>query len=385
MTLLSKFDVKFDGKTPNAAALQKAFDSGEPVLEVDAGLCLIEGPVVIKNTILIVGQGFSSRPTTTPTVGSVFVCKFTPNVGSSVFSIEAENVCFRDLEICGDCAPPTTSDWSPSPSPSAILAETQPYTLAGGSDCELSNVMIRGLSSGFVMRGGGRAEITKLFGQTWGPLVDIDGCYDVMRINGLHSWTFWSQDAIAQAWMLANSTASRWGRVDNPNIINFFSFGAKVGLHFTDSSAIPAGGMSRGQFANIGIDYCRYGLLADGKINNHEADFSNFYVNHAPTTGAVVPADGSRSIYLPGSITHTFNFSNLDLSGSAYEAIRIESASKSKIANGRIRSYNQASQLNTAAPAVYLGSGASLQRALLEIDSGNGNGAPPFEGPGMWW
>lgn len=382
---LTKFGVRFDGETPSAKPMQAAVDSGEPRLVAGAGRCLLEQPISLGVAAqAITGCGFSSRTTTSPTGGTIFVPTFPPADGAAAFVIGAENVRLSDLEIAGGSQPTPGPGWAPVVTPAGILDQTAAYATTGGSDPSLTNIMFRGLSRGFVMRGGGRAELHGIFGQTFGPLLDVDGCYDVLRLVNLHSWQFWSFDPNVAAWMSEHAVATRWGRCDNPNVANLFALGAKAALHFTDSSATPPGGTSRGQFVNVGVDSARYGLLADGVTYQHDASFANFYV-FCSVTSEATPSTASRCIFLAGKQTHTFQFSNVDLAGSQYEAIRVEAASKIRISGGRVRSYNQAASQKFAGPAIYLGDGATVDRALLEIDTGDGNGAPAIGGPGQSW
>ena len=157
------------------------------------------------------------------------------------------------------------------------------------------------------------------------------------------------------------------GRVDNPQITNFFALYANIGMRLFDSGAPnPNGFVSRLTAVNVGLDGVNIGLQVEDA--NAMATFTNTYFN-TNTRGIWVKAGAT------GTTPSLLTFNGLDLAGSAREAIRAEVACNIQMSNLLIRNWNFD---NSSYPAIYAASGAVVSGVNVEADPANAHGAAVF-------
>lgn len=117
--------------------------------------------------------------------------------------------------------------------------------------------------------GNGRLTLRGLRGQplTWGT--HLTHIYDVVYLDDIHWWPWWTMDANVLAYMKANATATLLGRVDWPLIGRLFSWGMRSGLYLQNQASVgfdgglPAGVTTHLHADTISVDNCQRGLVVD--------------------------------------------------------------------------------------------------------------------------
>ena len=346
------------------------------------GAYKLSNQINFPNTCEVFGDGFqSSYSGSMPAFGTVFVCTFLPAVAANVFYATSAHTAFRNLEIFCNYQPADAVGWTPTTTPNAIQFYRAPYAVLGADDPIVDNVMIRAMTTGVLMLGVDRGEI-KVYGQTLGSLLLIDGCYDVAHIHVVHYWTYYAMTPNIQAWINANVDCIYLGRVDNPQFGDLFSFNCRSGLRFGPSAATPSGGVSRAQIAKLGVDNCFYGILvnADATSGPAEAAIGSFYSYNSSTGTTTNP---TRAIYNVGTQPAYFEIASLDCTGAQGEIIRADVANAQfHIGHARVRNYNQVNN-NYAAFDNTTGAGTIISIDSWDASTANGNGAAIFRGTGF--
>lgn len=368
-----------NGTTDDTAAIQSAINyciNGGNSLYFPAGTYLVSSQLNVTGTINIFGDGIYRDVANPPTAGTIIMCNFAGNGQNGVFYVTGNSASFSDIEVTCRYQPADGSGWSPATTPACFYVYCAPYADSGETP-KFHNVMCRGMSSGIVTHGATRLRADYIFGYTYGPLIQIDGSYDVVQVTNVHYWPFVNGSNIAN-WVQTYVSAIDLGRVDNPNFSNIFIYGANRGIQFRDSASgiNPPGGVSRSQWNNVGLDNVCYGVIAQSSSYSHQAQFSNLYIYNAAPAGASIYS-GSRGIWATGSTTFRLEASNVYLTGSQLEAIRIEvSGSVVSLSGLQVDSYNQLSGNNAA--AVWIGNGVSLHSGPYNIAGAGAGSVGPF-------
>ena len=370
------FGAKGDNSTDDTAAIQSAVDALVPngKLFFAPGRYLVSNQITVSSPgVTFFGSGWSSEVTDAPTIGSIIVVGFTATTASNVFYVTASNVGFEDMEFWPNYQPTPASGWFPTTTPNAIQFYRATNAQTGGDDGRVKNLMMRGMSTGVYYFGADRGRIEGLYGQTFGPLLYIDGSYDVVKIHDVHHWGWWASDTNVFDWQIQNVRAIRFGRVDNPQLVNIFSYNCFAGLDYEGTITASGGGSQRGQLTNFGADSCYYGLLlnSDGLVT---LQFSNLYVYCNSAAGP--STSPSRAIFATGSQIVEINGANAHITAPQGEAVRIDvNGSYFNCSQLWIESYNQG---NFGLNAVYGGSGVTFLLDNPQINTANGNGIQPF-------
>ena len=114
----------------------------------------------------------------------------------------------------------------------------------------------------------GRHLIQRVYGQPLHIGIVVDQCYDVGRIENIHFWPFWSEQAcFTTATSRGNARALVMLRSDWQIVHNFFAYAYHVGVQFGKGAGDT--GMN-GQFSNLSFDACNVPLdvYSTSPINN---------------------------------------------------------------------------------------------------------------------
>ncbi len=125
-----------------------------------------------------------------------------------------------------------------------------------GGDVSIRNVFMPGTYSGVMADNAGRVNIDGLYGQFFNYAYQTDNDYDVTRVNNVHSWVYWSQDAAVVAWQQLNTKVIRLGRVDIPFIDHIFAFAAWSGIQTFQGANGVANGVSVGTLSCDSTVHC---------------------------------------------------------------------------------------------------------------------------------
>lgn len=379
------YGAKGDGTTDDTAAIQSAINAlaNGGNLYVPAGRYKLTNQINVPYTINIYGDGWQPHSGQTPGAGSgtIFICTFQPATATNVFYVTAPGVQFRNLEILCNYQPADTSGWTPITTPNAIQFYRAPYTTVGADDPVIDRVMISYMSVGVYVNGSNRGEFD-IYGFTFGPLLYIDGNFDVSHIKNVHFWPFETGTPTTNIidWVRKNSVAIRFGRSDNPVVDKLFAFGVYAGIQFSATTRTEGGAVQNAQLSNIGVDDCFYGILVDQNISEVSAEIANLYVYCNSAVGTtIVP---SRGIFiLTSTIAKYFNIANAYFLECGGEAMRIDcndsvvQVSNLKVGDLYHTGYNQE---NNNFSAVYASNGVKINVGQYNIVTSTANGAPAF-------
>jgi hypothetical protein len=162
--------------------------------------------------------------------------------------------------------------WEPDPYPAAILIAAH--------DVRLENLYLRDPTVRVVLENSGRLSISRLFGQPLRTGISIDNAADVVKVDNIHFWRFWSQAEPVAKYTFENANAIESYRNDNPHFTNIFSIGYRAGFLFGSSGS---GITSKFRIVNADSDHFQIGIhVVDG------APWTNGQVANCTAGGGLV-------------------------------------------------------------------------------------------------
>jgi hypothetical protein len=169
--------------------------------------------------------------------------------------------------------------------------------------------------------GNGRITLRKLRGQPLSQGINMTHVYDVVFIDDIAWWPYWSLDANVLSYTHNNAQAMVLGRVDWPIIGRIFSIRMKDGLYITNQGVVgtlPTGTTTNLHADNIGADNCQRGLVIDAGASAATLSIDRLIcTNPTADTPPFIAVAGTNAIVdirdLTGANT---NGSLIDISGS---------------------------------------------------------------------
>ena len=144
----------------------------------------------------------------------------------------------------------------------------------------------------------GQIFVSNLRGQPLKQGLHIDHALDVIHIQEVHFWPFWSARDEVLAFTLDNGIAIDSLRNDNPLLGKLFFFGYKNGIHFGASAGTATTGVtSKPKITELDCDLCQVGIYIDGSgtrgvlvsqfsVQNPTGEFGSRPSGHALMVGA---------------------------------------------------------------------------------------------------
>ncbi len=126
----------------------------------------------------------------------------------------------------------------------------------------------------FGTHGSGRHYIRGLYGQPIKTGLFIDKCLDVGRIEDVHFWPFWSEDACLTSALSGEAFVLR--QTDSQLMHNCFAWGYHIGLHLL-ANEDNAENTTNGLFTNISFDGMDIGIQVDGS-NSVGVQIANLFI-----------------------------------------------------------------------------------------------------------
>ena len=210
--------------------------------------------------------------------------------------------------------PVPTSGWAPTAYPYVIDIPSpdtccNPQTNVG--DINLTNLFFYKATKGIEQRASaswvaGRINMTGIWGQFFESAIAIEYTADVMRLNDIHLWPWWSQNADVLTYSESTMIGLILKRADNPMIRNFFVFSAYVGI---DIIANSHGNTSAIQAVNLMFDKSRIGIYSNQAGTTGQ--FVNVLHNGGGLTAAMIPT--GVGIALEGT-NNTLEMVNVEVS-----------------------------------------------------------------------
>ncbi|MDS9997438.1 hypothetical protein C6W22_02185 [Bacillus atrophaeus] len=260
---ISDFGATGDGQTDDSSAIQAAIDMAKKyhggVVWFPPGNYRLGMGIVIEEFVTLVGVGWSNNP-------HVGTWIYVDDTEIKPFSIKAGGVVMRDIGIFHK-QPNPSLDWKPLEYEFAISIQAD--------DVKLQNICLFNPTLGILLdRPGmstGRIVLDGIYGQPLAQGIRIDNANDIIRINNVHFWPYWSNDDIVRNYTHGVAEGITSYRNDNPFFSNIFIFGYNKGMHFSINSN---GSTNKFHIANADIDICHTALLIDG--NSTSGQLVNF-------------------------------------------------------------------------------------------------------------
>jgi hypothetical protein len=198
----------------------------------------------------------------------------------------------------------------------------------------------------------------------------IDGALDIVRINDVHFWPFWSIEPSVMQYVQHNAYGIRSYRNDNPFFSQIFTYGYHTGMHFGKSPGgeVPpvTGITSRPRIQGFDCDSCIVGVLIDGDGTNGVLMNEVQIMGTKPFSDAAIKISGN---YVSLSI------SQLDATLSSTNVVRVFGDFTSVLVSDSIvRTWNES---GLGFPAFEIASGRNNVLQVTNTLYGNGFGAVP--------
>lgn len=241
------------------------------------------------------------------------------------------------------------------------------------ADVLINDLMLLNPTKGVFLTNGsyGRLEINTLRGQAFQTMVRIDTAYDVVKINNLHQWPFWQDNADVHAYTEQNLDALYFERSDNPMLVNIFTIFARAGIRFGKSAT---GATSKMHAVNCDFDRGLYGIWVDNTVT---AGITGQFANI--TCQGETSLVGSKGLFVQ-SDSSTLVFDNFDSGYSWQNAVRVEGTGN-RVTFGAARA-NLYDQQAAGFPAYEALNGNTLVFAVVPLALNGGGPAIQFSATG---
>lgn len=271
-----------NGVTDDTAAIQAAINYAQtssfsrtvliPATKKPASY-RITAPLLIQDRpITLVGEGVSGAPDKNNDKRSIL---FFDHLGIGINVNNAVGVIIDGIESERNQPIPSSvpaTPWVP------LNADFDYVFQNNAIDGTIQNCLIRNATKGIKSTGlgYGKTNIFNLKMHAFQIGIDMDGIYDVPRIENVHIWPFWYVgNSNVVAYTKQNLIGMNLGRVDNPKISNSFTWSAKYGIRFYWG----VGMSERAEIVNCGFDNCGVcGIYFNDNTGfNQSAQISNTY------------------------------------------------------------------------------------------------------------
>lgn len=194
--------------------------------------------------------------------------------------------------------------------------------------------------------GCGRLNFNRIMGQPVSIGMLFEHCMDIIRINNVNFFPFWVLNTELLKWQVSNAIALQMGRVDNPQVDNWFTYAYGIGAQFFQSSAIdavlsPAGKTSHFQFGKFQADATRRGIIVEtgtDAVTGHIDDYVAAGSVVASSFGSA--AAEPRGLELKGTNAQ-ISIDSCDIDYAPEDLIAIPgSGNQLQIGNGHFSRYN---------------------------------------------
>lgn len=351
-----------------ACALEQLKAKGG-ILHVPAGTFDIHASLVVPTHVTLEGTGF----------GSVLAQPHA--LLGPVLRMQRESI-LRDVMLTQEHPLPDAANpaWAPNQDYDfQVKIEGDQVT---ASDIKLLNPLLGILISPADPNGAvGQVQLFNVRGQPLKEGIRIDHALDVIHVQQLHFWPFWSADHSVLRWTSGNGIGIHSMRDDNPLLSELFFFGYAVGIRLGSSTGSPTSGItSKAKISQMDCDACGTAIHVTGK----------------GTRGVLlsqVSSQGLRNDFGPGlagvgvdvaASNTSLNLAQGDFTALAANAVRVAGENSVIMVTGTmVREWNTSER---GFPAFELvgGSGANPGSSFVVDTSvtGNGHGAP-ITGPGV--
>lgn len=370
----SPFNAQGDGVTDDQPAIQSAIDAAFAAnggtVYFPPGTYLIQSKLVLKGVVRLEGSAWSTNSTSE---GSFIY--FNQQFSGDALEIVGRNSSVNQIAFfCEQPAP--ASGWVPNSFGSGAAIKVK------ADDVSLTNILLynvtRGIDASNEEGSIGRVTMDRIYGQPILEGIKIDNALDVMKVNNVHFWPFWSSATEIGSYIASHGTGLVSYRNDNPFYSDIFCLGYKRGMRFS-TSTMPGGigvdpniwgKTSKFKIVNVDLDFCGYGLLIDG--NDTTGQVSNISCQGLDSSYEGISV-GADNVHLQASNIHITEYSS--------NGIRIAgSGTHVMLSNVWVNEWNKSNQSFPAIEAVDQGTSICVNACRNFTNAQNG--APSFGGAG---
>ena len=309
-----------DGVTDDRNAFQNAINyaqlSGQPMeIRLSSKPYFFGSGIVVSGPVRFVGMGVldfqNARPTTIPPNGSWMIhgftggplISFTDDLGKS--SGVTNIGFFQSLHTAPSAVYPTA--WVPNTAYDWVISNQNTFgTLV------LDRVHFHGVYKGVYTNNAARPSYENITGQFFRQAFEFDQIFDLGKLEGLHAWTYWSENSNVLVYQQANATALTLRRVDGMWVDRFFCFANYIAVSILTGS--PTTGTSRViTIGGLYADFTCYGIVinSDGFPAHITVD-SMFHLGQAwPTSIPANAIPGAAAVYIYAGTHHNVQIGNL--------------------------------------------------------------------------
>lgn len=254
------FGARGDQTTDNTGAFQKALDA--------AGNNLIGGTVFVPQGTYLIKGHLTIPPNVTLEGIWQIPTAWTQYKGSTLLAVEGEGKAdgppFISLTLNSTLKGVTV--FYPNQT-GTNPPKAYPWTVESNRDnCSIVDVLLVNpyQAVDFASKASGRHYIRNLYGMPLLKGISVDSCLDVGRIENVHFWPFWNGGSeqgskAIQDFIAGNGEAFIFARTDWEYVTNCFSWGYRIGYHFTSGKS----GSTNGSFLSIGADATETAVKVD--------------------------------------------------------------------------------------------------------------------------
>lgn len=272
------------------AAINDAANAKGGIVWFPPGVYRLGAGLSVPDQVMLIGVGWetpvyntSSTPANTPGNGSWLYVDSTAFIPITVYG---RGSVIRDIAIA-HLQPNPAAGWVPTSYPYAIAVK--------GDDIHLEGVFLRNPTRGIQIFNSptgaiGRVTLDRIWGQPLLEGINIDYALDIIKINNVHFWPFWSDNANVASYTKANGTAITSLKNDGPHFSNIFVFRYNIGFLFGQSSK---GVTLKFRITNADTDFCNRGIRIAGP--NTTGQIVNYTAQGSPgVNGIHIEAAGVR-------------------------------------------------------------------------------------------
>ncbi|WP_045761148.1 glycosyl hydrolase family 28-related protein [Xanthomonas albilineans] len=355
-TLSIKDFAKGDGTTDDTAAVQaaanEAISSGRELI-VPAGTYRLTAPILVGGRFAMRGCGFDPET-------QKGACFFLAHTGRGFDFTPSSGTQTIGNAICGigtrRTQPTPAASWAPNNHDWDFYAYQ-----SGGGDFLFEDVVLLNATQGITATG--RVMFRNVRGQAFKTFISTPFNADTTRFIDCHQWPFWSASSGVKTYMLANLTAFRLARVDNPLMAGCFSIWHNVGVAIYNDGV---GTVSKLRVVNSDMDAGNTGIRVFTGANGVTMSISNFVTQgeSGVTTSWGLCIDASSC---------AVEMDNTTISDYSAQCIYIGgSGNYVRLGHHTLRNYNLAA---IGYPGIEAASGNTVELTCRPRISGGGSGA----------